>query len=281
LAYMDTHQNGPSCKMKNQLVVLLYHDIAEDGAELPQEAYLRDRAVTLGRFREQMGFLVDEGYQSLTLEQYFECREGARSLPKKSVIITFDDGLRSHYELAFPVLREFGLQGTFFVVGNRIDKEDSLSCSELEDMTQAGMEIASHGFTHTFLAYLSKDEVAWELAESKRVLERATGGAVNYFAYPGGHYKRWMFPLLQEAGYRGACSCRYGWVDKRTNPFLLRRIDIRQRMDINAFAACFNSNNMRFYRFVYLIKSLVRGVVGRKGYTRMRRKLYRFYRLQR
>lgn len=267
--------------MKTKLVVLLYHDIAEDGADLPQEAYMRDRTVSTGRFREQMRYLVDQGYRPLTMKEYFECRGKGQALPDKSVMITFDDGLRSHYELAYPVLKEFGFSGVFFVVGNRIDQADFLSADELREMEGEGMEIASHGYTHTFLAYLSEEEIAWELSESKRALEGAIGKPVEYFAFPGGHYTRPMLRLLKNAGFKGACSCLYGWNGLTTNPYLLRRIDIRQRMDQQAFASCFNASNMRFYSFVYMVKGLLRKAVGRKGYTQLRKKLYRFYKLQR
>ena len=268
-------------QMKKRFVALLYHDLTEDNAELPQEAHLQDRAVSLSQFREQLRYLVDEGYQSLTLEEYFECREGRREAPDKGVLLTFDDGFASHYEIGYRLLAEHGLKGTFFVVGDRIDQEGSLSRAQLVEMERAGMAIGSHGFTHTFLAYLSPDKVAWELAESKRALEKALGKEVHYFAFPGGHYKRWMFRLMRKAGFRGGCSCLYGWNDGRTNPFLLKRIDIRQRMDIDAFAACFDNSNINFYRGVYLLKGVLRTFVGRKFYTQLRHKLYRFYMLKR
>jgi peptidoglycan/xylan/chitin deacetylase (PgdA/CDA1 family) len=267
--------------MDNRLVILLYHDLVEDESALPTEAYLRDRAITRNNFQAQMQHLVDEGYQSLTMEEYFACRENHRPLPEKSVIITFDDGFRSHYEIGYRILSELGLKGTFFVVGSWIDRSGFLNREQLREMHEGGMEIGSHGHTHTFLAYLSKDEVYQELKESKDALEQTIGARIDHFAYPGGHYKRWMWKQLKETGYKGASSCLYGWNDVRSNPYLLRRVDIRQRMDISAFAAVFDNNNMQFYQGVYFVKRLVRGLIGRRGYTRLRRKFYRFYRLQR
>lgn len=267
--------------MDNKLVTLLYHDLAEDGAQLSSEAYMKDRTVSLGRFREQMQYLVDQGYHSLTMEEYFDALDGNKTLPEKCVLITFDDGLRSHYELAYPVLKELGLVGVFFVIGDRIDQANSFTKDEMLEMVGDGMEIASHGHTHTFLAYVSEKDLVWELTESKRALEAAIGRRVDFFAYPGGHYTKSMLSLLKDIGYRGACSCLYGWNDKATNPYLLKRIDIRQRMNIEDFAECFDSKNLRFYSFVYMVKGALRKVVGRQLYTKIRKKMYRYYKLQR
>lgn len=267
--------------MKNQFIALLYHNIVDDQVEQTKEAHIRDREVSLSSFRQQMQYLVEQGYESLTLEDYFACREKLREPPEKGVLITFDDGFDNHYHNGYKVLAEFGLKGSFFVVGDWIDKAGFLSREQLVEMDRGGMEIGSHGHTHTFLAYLSRNEVRWELTESKRTLEHTLDKEVHYFAFPGGHYKRWMFRLMAEAGYRGSCSCLYGWNNKGTHRYLIKRVDIRNRMDLNDFAACFDSRNVNFYRAVYFVKGALRAVVGRRGYTQLRRKLYRFYRLNR
>jgi len=267
--------------MKNRIIALLYHGIIDDSEAGGRVAHIQDRQVTVSRFREQMQFLLEQGYEPLTVEEFFACREGRRETPEKAVLITFDDGFDNHFTNGYKVLAELGLKGSFFVVGDRIGQAGFLNKEQLIEMADTGMEIGSHGHTHTFLAYLSPEEVMWELTESKTVLEKAIGRRVANFAFPGGHYKHWMFRLMEKAGYRGACSCHYGWNDKKTHRYLIKRIDIRNRMGIEEFAACFKPSNVNFYRGVYFIKESLRRFVGRRGYTALRKKLYRFYRFSR
>jgi hypothetical protein len=84
--------------------VISYHKIAESGADA--------MTVTRASFRSQMQFLKENGYHAATLDEFYDFLDFKADLPEKSVVITFDDGWRSLYEIAFPILKEYGFPAT-------------------------------------------------------------------------------------------------------------------------------------------------------------------------
>jgi peptidoglycan/xylan/chitin deacetylase (PgdA/CDA1 family) len=111
----------------------------------PEDAdkYRSDLSVSPDAFREQMNYLADNGFETVDLYDLSLAITNKRELPEKPVIITMDDGYRDNYENAFPILQEFGMKATFFVVTEFIDKEleNYLSWTMAKEMADAGMRI--------------------------------------------------------------------------------------------------------------------------------------------
>jgi peptidoglycan/xylan/chitin deacetylase (PgdA/CDA1 family) len=144
-------------------------------------------------------------------------------------------------------------------------------------MAADGMEIGSHGLTHRYLPLLSKKEIERELKGSKREIEALINRRVEYFAYPGGHYDRLTLKLLADNGYAGACSCHLGLNTSGTNTFLMKRMEIRKRVDMRDFGRIMANRSLRFYQMVDMGKAALRSAVGLKRYVSLREKLYKFY----
>ncbi len=212
-----------------RIPILLYHDI--ESPDCPNEksnTATRDTVVDVGRFEEQIRFLAENGYQSLSLVDFFEFkRDNTKVIPSKRIIITFDDGHYSNYHLAFPILQKYGFTGVFFVVADRVDQAYHVTRDQLVEMAEQGMEIGSHGLTHKYLPLLERTEVEKELTDSRQILEDIIHRSVDYFAYPGGHYSKLVLNALPGAGYAGACSCLLGLNDSRTKPCRNQRITRR------------------------------------------------------
>ncbi len=117
--------------------ILLYHRIAEGEAANRYEVSLED-------FRLQMGFLKESGYVTITPLQLAKVILKGGELPVKSVIITFDDGYRSVYELAFPVLQECGFQGVVYVITGYVGAPTYMSSAQLTELFANGWETGSH-----------------------------------------------------------------------------------------------------------------------------------------
>lgn len=96
------------------VTVLMYHGVVADDCTVTEDDWLQ---VKESDFREQMGFL-SEHYEVITLEQAWESKPGAS--PKPRAVITFDDGYANNYHVAYPILREFGLPATIFLVTGAI-----------------------------------------------------------------------------------------------------------------------------------------------------------------
>lgn len=137
-------------------------------------------------FRAQMQFLRDNGYTTIPITLLVKAINFGASLPEKPVIITFDDNDITVYTEAYPIMREFGLTGTNYLVGNRLGSDGFMSIDQLKELSAAGWEVGSHSMTHVDLTQTG--ELEWELVQSKANLENKLGVNVETFAYPFGSF---------------------------------------------------------------------------------------------
>lgn len=105
------------------------------------------------------------GYNPVSLDQLYDYVTGQKGLPPKPVVITFDDGYRDTYETALPILKRYGFKSTHFII--TADAERRLTWAELAEMKAAGMDIASHSYTHRELSGMTPAQQAEEIVKSK------------------------------------------------------------------------------------------------------------------
>ena len=209
----------------------MYHRIVPD--EAPHSTAAID--LPLGLFRRQIRMLDRWGFTSITFEDYRLSLEEGLELPKRPIIITFDDGYAETYEFAFPVMKEFGMRGVVFVVGDRtmtsnewdiplgIPPTPLMNDSQILEMHAAGFEIGSHSMTHPHLARLSREEIWDQVSRSRMRLEIMLNAPVNTFAYPYGELNPLVKSLVAEAGYRFACGSWSGPPVAMTDHLEIRR----------------------------------------------------------
>lgn len=199
--------------------ILAYHRVNSDG-----EMY----SISPGDFEAQLRYLKEKGYATVSLAEMQEAFAGKRSLPVKPIVITFDDGYADNYLQALPLLEKYGFTATVFVLAGHVGQPEYLSWEQIRAMQERRTEIGSHTFSHADLNRLTPDEQRRELAESKRLLEEKLGTPVEYLAYPYGQFSPALFALLEETGYRGACTGLSGFNGMGTPPYALKRINIPQ-----------------------------------------------------
>jgi len=208
----------------------MYHSIADRRAG----ACVRPR-----RFAEQMAYLQDVGYQSVHLDAVYDYLVIGGQLPLKPVVITFDDGYRDNVENAHGILDKYGMCGTIFLatghVGhtNRWNAADGVPQRPLVSWTEvrdyAGGPVFSfqgHTSSHPRLTRLPVDRVRDEMARGKRELEERLGQPCYHFAYPYGDFNQMVQDAVREAGYRTACTTRWGHVRLGANLLCLPRIGV-------------------------------------------------------
>jgi len=264
--------------MTAKLPILLYHDLkSPDYSNEKSGEATMDTVVQAKNFENQIRYLAEKGYETISLREYFNLRAKKASFPPKKIIITFDDGHYSNYHIAFPVLQKYGFKATFFVIAEKVDSKYHLTGDQIKEMADKGMEIGSHGLTHNYLPLMEAGKIEYELGESKRYLESVIKKPVDYFAFPGGHYNQNVLELLPLYGYKGTCSCLQGLNDSNTNPYLLKRIEIRNKFSADAFEYVFHPIHIAFYQLIDLGKHLIRRTLGLEAYMRLRKNLYKFY----
>jgi peptidoglycan/xylan/chitin deacetylase (PgdA/CDA1 family) len=156
-------------------------------------------------FEQQLGYLHDNGYHSVSFTELADCLEYGAPLPERPVILSFDDGWENQFQYAFPLLQKYGFSATFFVVTNYLDHQNFMTTDQLKTMIAAGMTIGSHSRSHPPLPSLGTGpRLKDEIAGSKAWLESQLGVAVDTFAYPYGAYTAADAAAVKTTGYRTA-----------------------------------------------------------------------------
>lgn len=225
----------------NAIPILLFHSIDRDCSP----AYRR-WMVTPERFAEQMGWLADVGYTTMTVSALAAAIRSGTPLLPRTMVVTFDDGLRDFRLGALPILDRFGLNATLYVVAGRVGKTSTwladlgegeramLDWQELRDLSQFGIEIGAHTLTHPQLDILPPSLARAEIEGSKSMLEQGLGQAVETFAYPHGYGSAATRRLVSDAGFTSACRVRHALSSDREDPFCLSRVIVTQDMDRDA-----------------------------------------------
>ena len=206
--------------------VLCYHKFGETETDR--------MTVTRHAFERQMRFLKDEGYRVIGLDQLLDFVEFKGQLPKKAVVITIDDGWRSTYDIAYPILKEYGYPATLFVYTDLImGTAKTLDWNLIREMSRHGIDIQCHTKTHRDLTRKPSQEsmrdyfevVKRELTESAAVIRNKVGKRVTYLAYPYGETNGLVVAVARKLGYRGAFT-----VERGGNPFFVDAYRIHRAM---------------------------------------------------
>jgi peptidoglycan/xylan/chitin deacetylase (PgdA/CDA1 family) len=213
-------------------VVALFHRVTDT---IPEDGI----TISSARFRQIVRTLKAD-YRPMSLSELVEHVEQKRTWPRRTVVVTFDDGYRCNYEEAAPILADAGVPATFFVVTELMgtdhvaqwDKHLSgrihwMDWRQVRELAARGFEIASHTLTHLDLGRIRGAEARREIFDSRTRLEQELGQEVRHFAYPFGGREN-LLPenreLVMEAGYRSCSSAIGGFVAPSSDIFNLRRI---------------------------------------------------------
>ncbi len=148
---------------------------------------------------------------------------GGTSGTKGMITLSFDDGWRSQYAAAAPILEKYNMRGTFYVTTVYLTGNYSgfMRSNEVLDLQSRGHEIGSHTVNHKNLTQITRQEVQTELRESKRALESLLGKEVPSFAYTYGAYNADTIALVKEAGYKNARNTFQGYITRNTDRYQL------------------------------------------------------------
>jgi peptidoglycan/xylan/chitin deacetylase (PgdA/CDA1 family) len=186
--------------VSSRVPILVYHHI-RTSSQWGADTWSAKMSVSPAAFAAQMQWIEDHGYTPVTMDDAAAILKGEYAGPAKPLVITFDDDNRTAYTEAFPILKEHGFTAVFYLVTNRLDNKSFIVRSEVQEMLTAGMDIQSHTVTHSTLTDLSAQKLAWDLTESKRLLDEFTGKPVRSVAYPSTAHNKTVRDAAKAAGY--------------------------------------------------------------------------------
>lgn len=205
--------------------VFYYHSIGNIGPE----------TLSIDYFREHLARIKEAGFTPLTVSEMIALNENDCG---KYVALTFDDGLLDNYEVAAPILQEFGYTATFFVIPgfDKVTRWVNPKTSQWSDiakpgftipfpsmqphhrreLSELGMEIGSHSITHPKLNKIADTQLRSEIIDSKLILEDQLGQPVTSFCYPKGRYNNRVLKYVKKAGYQCAFTTMPGYYRANT-----------------------------------------------------------------
>lgn len=210
--------------------ILMYHKIAR----VDRRSLTAGHYVSPGLFSRQMRLVKALGFETVALTRLFDAQ-----LPKRPLVITFDDGYENFYRNALSLLHQFGMISTVFLVANQLggtnawdvalgDVEERLmSIVQIKDAAAKGTDFGSHTMDHAHLATCTAAEARHQIFGSKRKLEANLNLPINTFCYPYGEMTEAVVNLVEEAGYRCACTTGKGIDTSEASRYRLPRVNIR------------------------------------------------------
>lgn len=209
--YADGYQTVP---------VLVYHQIS------PKKSSSKI-TVSEENFERQMAYLKNNGYHVLTMKQFLDFIDFRQRPPKKSVVITLDDGWKSAKTIAYPILKKYGFTAVLFLYTDLVDSNQTplaLGWDDVRALKDSGVfEIGSHTMTHSDLNNISDDRLQKELRESRQIILEKTGVTADVLAYPNGVFDEKVIKAMKNIGYRAGFTVIRGGNPFFNSPFSLNR----------------------------------------------------------
>lgn len=237
-------------KNKDKVSVLCYHNIAtaEEKANFPEES---DWVIDVENFEAQLKYLKDHNYKTLTMDEFYNWKQGKLQIPLKSVLITFDDGFLSNYHYAFPLLKKYGMNATVFVIGeyaaNSTQTEwnsDIKTYMPIDLIDQAreeypNIDFCSHSYFLHYQNALKENDI--DDMHNDAVFFNMNIGETKYFAYPFGEYNHDLIEALKSMDYRlafayGPAKEDYRKASIKDDDFKIPRLNVSHGMEVWKFA---------------------------------------------
>ncbi len=216
--------------------ILMYHYISTP--PVATDKIRMSLSVTPEMFEAQVKLLADNGFTTITLFDLYNAVATGQALPAKPIILTFDDGYVDNYEQAFPILKKYGLTGTFFVLTGPADAKDPayLSWDMIKAMSDAGMDMQLHSKEHVDLRHRRYEDLVWHIIGGRQSIEGHTGKLVVFMAYPSGKYDSTVVKFLADNNFWGAVTTESGRTHTAADALKWTRVRIAGQLRLADFA---------------------------------------------
>jgi peptidoglycan/xylan/chitin deacetylase (PgdA/CDA1 family) len=231
--------SGPILTYK--LPILMYHQVAPTGA-----SKLNRWRLTPDAFEEQLRYLRDAGYYSVSVDTWHHAIQNKKALPGQAILLTFDDGFLDFFTYAHPLLKQYGFSALVFLVADQVGHSNNwdtaygeelplMNWNHIRQLQAEGIQLGSHSATHRPLTSLSVAEIVKEGVRSRTILTQELGKPVQTIAYPYGDVDPVVQHLIGACGYTTGLSCRSGHSSFQDSPLLLPRIEVEGSTSLQEF----------------------------------------------
>jgi peptidoglycan/xylan/chitin deacetylase (PgdA/CDA1 family) len=237
-----------------KLTILMYHKVDE----LPPDVRTPGNFVAPELFARQLDALAAWGYRTIDFADWLAYRGAGRALPKRPLILTFDDGYTCFDERAWPALRARDMGAWVFLVAGQIGGTNAwdhgersfplLGPDRIAVLQREGVRFGSHGDLHVPLARVPREQAVADLRRSRETLTELLGHGVDVVAYPFSNQSRTVRRAARDAGYRCAVRGKGRMNSPRTDPFGLRRIKMDSTMTVDRLERTLFRE--RYFRFL-------------------------------
>ena len=234
---MENHVSQPL------MPILMYHSISDKSKEIFQEF-----AVRPAEFAEQMEYLANHNYNTITVAQLMQARKHkAFTIPERPVVITFDDGFADFYTEALPIFKKHHFSATLYVATAFVDgtsrwldfvgegERPMVTWEQLVEIDANGIECGAHTHTHPKLDSIPFSRAKREIELSRQLLQEHLGKGIPSFAYPFGYFTNRVRRAVQEMGFESASAVRYAMSPEDDNTFSLARLQVNRGINIQEF----------------------------------------------
>jgi len=195
----------------SRIPIMMYHRICDS----PCDPY----SIAPQDFAKQLEFLKNHGYHTISLRMLYQHLQSGMSLPKKPVVLTFDDGYEDNLIHALPLLNQYEMTATVFIIAGWVGRNNDwdsnsdqqshrhMTWEQIREWHDNGMEIGSHTYNHCALNQLgSEQEIRSEVCRSKLIIEEKIGSPVEFLCYPYGGTDDRVKKIVSTAGYKLALT---------------------------------------------------------------------------
>ncbi|MGA1840929.1 MAG: polysaccharide deacetylase family protein [bacterium] len=204
-------------------------------------------------FDKQMNYLKTNGYRGISLKELLDFVNYRHPLPRKSVVITVDDGYQSVYDIAYPILKKYGFTASLFIYTDFIGISDNaITWDQLRKLKNEGFEIGAHTVSHCDLTKRRKGEndqaytsrIEKELLVSKNIIDKELRQNTIFLAFPYGRYNTDILSICEKLNYKLGVS-----VERGSNPFFADPLALKRNQMLKRDMETFISRLKTFEEF--------------------------------
>ncbi|MCI0766654.1 polysaccharide deacetylase family protein [Bacillus sp. TL12] len=232
---------------EEKVPVLMYHHLLKEKEKNENPKFKNmDSILSVETFEKQMKYLADNGYKTLTLEEFEGFVKHKKKLPDKSVLIIFDDGWKSNYVYAYPILKKYKMHAASFPITSKLkNEEEKFDAKQLQFLSKLDIkkmkdtfEFGSHSHNlHNEISKGKVDFVTKPIADVKKDIELSKNALnTKYFCYPFGAYDENSIKLLKELGFHLAFTTNAGYARPDSKPLEVNSFVMNPQMNMDIFA---------------------------------------------